>query len=133
MQRGSTWCKTGTPMRQAALFRLSLISDSAGMPSPSCDRQIILIVSQRRRVEYLMDAIAASDEGNEVTRLKSVLVHMVFDRLRRVGEVPAGVALPRLDQGHQHIEAIALRRCRASRSSRPRFALGRSGIHAASS
>jgi tRNA(fMet)-specific endonuclease VapC len=60
-------------------------------------------------IKDLVHPVAAADEGNEVARLKSVLVHMVFDRLHRVREVHRVVpALPCLDQGHQHIEAIAL-------------------------
>jgi hypothetical protein len=62
-------------------------------------------------VEYLMDAVATADEGNEIARLKSLLVHMVFDCLNWVGKPEWIVlALPCLDQCHQHIEAIALRR-----------------------
>jgi hypothetical protein len=32
--------------------------------------------------------IAAADEGNEVTRLKPVLIHMILDRLHRVRKIP---------------------------------------------
>ena len=42
--------QSGTSRRQAARFRSTLISDSAGMPRPSCNRQIIFRVSERRRL-----------------------------------------------------------------------------------
>jgi hypothetical protein len=38
---------------QAARFRSFLIRDSAGIPSPSCNRQIILSVSDRLRLSRL--------------------------------------------------------------------------------
>jgi len=58
-----------------------------------------------------MDAVAAADEGNKVARLKSVLIHVVFDRFHRIGKVERIVpALPRFDQRHQDIEVIALGR-----------------------
>jgi hypothetical protein len=54
---------------------------------------------------------ATADEGNKIARLASVLVHMVFDCLNRFGKPERIVlAFPCLDQRHQHIEAVALRR-----------------------
>jgi len=56
-----------------------------------------------------MDAIAIADEGNKIARLKSVLVHMVFDCLNWIGKTERVVpAFPCLDQRHEYIEAIAL-------------------------
>jgi hypothetical protein len=58
-----------------------------------------------------MDAITIPDEGNEIARLKSLLVHMVFDRLNWVGKTEWVVlALPCLDQRHQNIEPVAFQR-----------------------
>ena len=55
-----------------------------------------------------MDTVTAANERNEIARFKSVLIHMVFDRLYWVGKVERIVsALPCLNQRHQHIEAIA--------------------------
>ena len=33
----------------------------------------------------LVHAVSAADEGNQIARLKPVLVHVIFDRLHRVG------------------------------------------------
>ena len=58
-----------------------------------------------------MDAVTTTDEGNKIARLKSLLVHMVFDCLNWVGKTERVVlAFPCLDQRHQYIQAIALRR-----------------------
>ena len=58
-----------------------------------------------------MDAVTTTDEGNKIARLKSLLVHMVFDYLNWVGKTEWVVlAFPGLDQRHQYIEAIAFRR-----------------------
>ena len=57
-----------------------------------------------------MDAVAAANEGDEVARLKAILVHVIFDRLHRVWQVERIMfAFPCLDQRDQHIESIAFR------------------------
>ena len=69
-----------------------------GLPSDIMQPRDHLERQRAAAVEHLMDAIAAADEGNEVARLKSVLVQMVFDRFHRVREVHRVVpALPCLD------------------------------------
>jgi len=52
-------------------------------------------------IENLVHPIAAADEGNEVTRLKPVLIHMILDRLHRVWKIePIMLPLPGFDQCH---------------------------------
>jgi len=62
-------------------------------------------------IQNLVHPIAAADEGNEVTRLKPVLIHMILDRLHRVWKIePIMPPLPGFDQCHKHVEAITLGR-----------------------
>jgi hypothetical protein len=57
-----------------------------------------------------MHAVPAADERNQVSRGEAALIHVILDRLDRVREVDGiMLALPRLDQRHQHLEAVALR------------------------
>ena len=51
---------------------------------------------QRERapaIENLVHPVAAADEGNEVARLKPVLVHMILDRLHRVRKIELPIVL----------------------------------------
>jgi len=64
-----------------------------------------------------MDAVSAADERNKIARFKSVLIHMVFDRLHRLEKVERIVlALPCL---HQRVTSTS----RQSPSGVPRFAV----------
>src|SRR5947209_13240355 len=57
-----------------------------------------------------MHPIAAADERNEVPRQQIVLLHMISDSFNRVRQVERVMPpLPRLDQGDQHIQPVALR------------------------
>ena len=50
-------------------------------------------------IQNLVHPIAAADEGNEVTRLKPVLIHMILDRLHGVWKIePIMLPLPGFDQ-----------------------------------
>jgi hypothetical protein len=59
-------------------------------------------------VEYLVHAIAAADERDEVARLKPILLHVIFDRFYRIWKVEwIMFPLPGLDQRSQNIKSIA--------------------------
>src|SRR5674476_1186040 len=61
-------------------------------------------------IEHLVHAVPTADEGNEVARLQPILIHMVLDRLHRVGKIHRiMLPLPRLHQRDKHVEAITLR------------------------
>ena len=52
-------------------------------------------------IQYFMYTIATADEGNEIARLKSVLVHVIFDRLHWIWEIKwIVVAFPGLDESN---------------------------------
>ena len=62
-------------------------------------------------IENLVHPIAAADEGNEVTRLKPLLIHMILDRLHPgLEDRTDNAAAPRLRPIHKHVEAITLGR-----------------------
>jgi hypothetical protein len=59
-------------------------------------------------VEYLVHAIAAADERDEVARLKPILLHVIFYRFYRVWKIERIMfPLPGLDQRDQNVKAIA--------------------------
>jgi hypothetical protein len=66
------------------LAALRLISDSPGMPSPSCKRGMIWRVNGRPRSSISCTRLPAADEGDEFPRGKPILLHVIFDRLDRV-------------------------------------------------
>jgi hypothetical protein len=45
-------------------------------------------------VEYLVHAIAATDERDEIARLKPILLHVIFDRFYRVCVLRPGFETP---------------------------------------
>ena len=56
-----------------------------------------------------MHAISAADERNEIPRLKSILAHMILDRLYGVGQIKRiMLTLPRLHQRNKYIKTITL-------------------------
>ena len=81
------------------------------MPSPSCNRLIILSVSSRRRFQHFVHAIPAAYIGYEIAGLQAALLHVVpycFNRVRQIEGIV--LSFPGLHQRHQHIEPIALGR-----------------------
>ena len=59
-------------------------------------------------IEHFVHAISAADEGNKITWLKPILVHVILDRFNRVGEIKRiMLPLPVLRQGDEHIKPIA--------------------------
>ena len=72
-------------------------------------------------IQNLVHPIAAADEGNEVTRLKPVLIHMILDRLHPgLEDRTDNAAAPRLRPMSQARRGDHPRACYASRSSGPR-------------
>src|SRR6266511_1790406 len=62
-----------------------------------------------------MHAIATADERNEIARLQSILVHVVFDRLYWIRKIkPIVAALPRFDQSHKDVQSITFWRAALS-------------------
>ena len=62
-------------------------------------------------VQHLMHAVAAADKGNEIARLKPILIHVILDRFHRVRQIERVMLLfESLDQRYQHVEPIAFRR-----------------------
>ena len=60
-------------------------------------------------IEHFVHAISAADEGNEIPRLKSILAHMILDRLYGVGQIKRiMLTLPRLHQRNKYIKTITL-------------------------
>ena len=60
-------------------------------------------------IEHFMHAVSAADEGNEITRLKTVLLHVILDRFHRVGEIERiMLSLPGFHQRDEHIKPVAL-------------------------
>jgi hypothetical protein len=72
--------------------------DSAGIPSQPLLQPPDHLEGQRAlAIEHLMHAIAAADEGNQIARLKPALLHLISDRLNRIGKVErTNVCVPRL-------------------------------------
>ena len=59
-------------------------------------------------IEHFVHAISAADEGNEITRLKTVLLHVILDRFHRVGEIERiMLSLPGFHQRDEHIKPVA--------------------------
>src|SRR5262245_27434391 len=60
--------------------------------------------------QHLVDAVAAPDEWNEVSRRQRLLLHMVLDRFYGVGQAQRiMLSLPSLHKSDKHVEAVALR------------------------
>jgi hypothetical protein len=59
-------------------------------------------------IEHFVHAVSAADEGNEITRPKPVLVHVIFDRFHRVGEIEwIMLPLPGFHQRDEYIKPVA--------------------------
>ena len=75
-----------------------------------------------------MDAVTAPNKRNKVAWFKSVLIHIVFDRLYRIGKIERVVStLPCLQPASPTHRDNRPRACRVSQSSSSRFALAHDG------
>ena len=59
-------------------------------------------------IEHFVHAISAADERNEIPRLKSILAHVILDRLYGVELKRIMLTLPRLHQRNKYIKTITL-------------------------
>jgi hypothetical protein len=98
-------------MAQAASPPGARISMSAGMPSPSCSRRIIVIDCARLRFRTSATR-ACADIGFKIASREALLLHAEADRLdgiRRIDRVV--LRLVNLDQCRQHVDTIIVAVC----------------------